>query len=160
MLPEQDAGQPVGRDEAQEAAVLVDHRQSRFSPLRRQPCGPLLARARGDHRRIAVHHVSQHGIRRRRQEPFDWGEAHQAPVRAHGHDDGAVEGGPTHPVQHCSDTLLGPGYGHVANRVGGGGADPLVQLLGRLRVRHRVWRYLMSSHSVIPSHAGHCRTGI
>ena len=76
MLPEQDAGQPVGRDEANEAAVLVDHRQSRLSPLRRQPCGPLLARTRGDHGRIAVHHVSQHGVRGGRQEPFDRAEAH------------------------------------------------------------------------------------
>jgi hypothetical protein len=55
---------------------------------------------------------------------------------------------------------LGPSNGHVANRVSGGGADRLVELLGQTGVRKRVSRYLMTSHSVIPSHAGHCRTGL
>ena len=100
MFGEQDAGEPVGRDEALEVAVFVDHRQSGFRPLRRQPCGPLLVRARGHHRRVAVHHVSHYGVRRRRQQPLDRGETHQAPVGAHGHHDGAVEGGPAHPVQY------------------------------------------------------------
>ena len=107
----------------------------------------------GHHRRVAVHHVSHYGVRRRRQEPLDWGEAHQAPVRAHGHDDSAVEGASAHLVPHRPNTLLGLGHGHVANRVSGGGTDPLVQLLCQTGVRSRVWRYLMSSHSVFPSHA-------
>ena len=160
VLGEQDAGQPVGRDEPLKVAVFVDHCQSGFRPLRRQPCGPLLMRARGHRRRVVVHHVSQHGVRRRRQQSFDGGKAHQTPVGAHGHHDGAVEGGPAHPVQHCPDTLLRLGHRNVANRVSGGGADPLVQLLCQIRVRCRVWRYLMSAHSVIPSHGRHCRTSL
>ena len=52
-----------------------------------------------------------------------------------GHDDGAVEGGPAHPVQHRPDTLFGPSHGHVANRVSGGGADRLVELFGQGGVR-------------------------
>ena len=40
--------------------------------------------------------------------------------------------------------------GIVANRVSGGGADRLVELLGQTGVRKRVSRYLMTSHSVIP----------
>ena len=41
-------------------------------------------RARGHHRRINVDHVSQYGVRRRRQEQLDWGETDEAPVRTHG----------------------------------------------------------------------------
>ena len=90
--------------------------------------GILLMRARGHHRRANVHHVSQYGVRRRRQEQLDWGDTDEAPVRTHGHNDAAVEGGSAHPVQQRPGTLLGPSHGHVANRVSGGGADRLVEL--------------------------------
>ena len=48
------------------------------------------------------------------------------------------------------DTLLGPSHRRVANRVSGGGADRLVELLGQTVVRKQVSRYLMTSRSVIP----------
>jgi hypothetical protein len=51
---------------------------------------------------------------------------------------------------HRPDTLLGPSHGRVANRVSGGGADRLVELLGQTVVRKRVSRYLMTARSVVP----------
>jgi hypothetical protein len=57
---------------------------------------------------------------------------------------------PRIPSNTAATSLLGPSHGHVANRVSGGGADRLVELLGQTGVRKRVSRYLMTSHSVIP----------
>jgi hypothetical protein len=56
---------------------------------------------------------------------------------------------PSH-TAHPPDTLLGPSHGRVANRVSGGGADRLVELLGQTVVRKRVSRYLMTARSVVP----------